>query len=322
MTEQIPTAAPASTTEQAPATPQGLQVGLSTPWDLWALSPEEQRARLGLIADAGIDHVFTADHVSFVDGSGIDGPVHLAAIGGIEPRLGLHLGVFLLALRHPMVAARQIASLAQAAPGRLTVGVGVGGEDRHEIEVCEIDPRTRGRRTDAALPLVRALLEGRTVDGDGEFYAFTGGKIRPVPKPAVPFLVGGRSDAAVHRAGRFGDGWLATWCSARRFSQATAMAEEVGADRNVEWRHGLQLWVGVGQTPAEGRTHVAKTMQNFYKLPFEPFERYTPTGDAERVAEFLAPYVEAGATTLNLTPCGPDRETEVEVMAQVKKLLT
>ncbi|MCY3650091.1 MAG: LLM class flavin-dependent oxidoreductase, partial [Acidimicrobiaceae bacterium] len=102
-------------------------VGVSVPWGLWNLPPDEQRRLLGRIADAGIDHVFTADHVSFRDGSGMDGLVTLAAVGGLEPRLDLLVGVYLLALRHPMVAARQIATLAEAAPGRLTIGVGVGG---------------------------------------------------------------------------------------------------------------------------------------------------------------------------------------------------
>jgi alkanesulfonate monooxygenase SsuD/methylene tetrahydromethanopterin reductase-like flavin-dependent oxidoreductase (luciferase family) len=93
--------------------------------------------------------------------------------------------VYLLALRHPMIAARQIASLAETAPGRLTVGVGVGGEDRHEFEVCEVDPTSRGRRTDVALALVRSLLDGDTVDGDGAFFDFTGGVIRPTPQNSV-----------------------------------------------------------------------------------------------------------------------------------------
>ena len=138
---------------------------------------------LARIADAGVDHLFTADHISFFDGSGLDGLIHLAALSGLEGRLDLHLGVYLLALRHPMVAARQIASLAQAAPGRLTVGVGVGGEDRHEIEVCGVDHGRRGRRTDVALGLVRSLLDGDTVDGDGQFFDFTAGLIRPTPAP-------------------------------------------------------------------------------------------------------------------------------------------
>ena len=297
-------------------------VGVSVPWGLWGLPAGEQRSLMGRIADAGIDHVFTADHVSFRDGSGMDGLITLAALSGLEPRLGIHVGVYLLPLRHPMVAARQIATLAEAAPGRLTVGVGVGGDDRREVEVCDVDPATRGRRTDVALGLVRALLEGRTVDGDGEFFQFRGGLIRPVPDPPVPLVVGGRSDAALGRAGRLGDGWLAAWCSPRRFAEGVARVEAVGAGREVDWRHGLQLWVGVGASAEEGRSHVAETMERFYRMSFEPFERYTPCGSAAEIADFLKPYVDAGATTLNLTPCGPDRTTEIDTVAEVKQLLT
>ena len=296
-------------------------VGVSVPWGLWDLPPGEQRSLMGRIADAGIDHVFTADHVSFRDGGGMDGLITLAALSGLEARLGLHVGVYLLGLRHPMVAARKIATLAEAAPGRLTVGVGAGGDDRHEVEVCDVDPATRGRRTDVALGLVRELLEGRTVDGDGEFFGFRGGRIRPVPDPPVPLVVGGRSDAALDRAGRFGDGWLAAWCSPRRFAEGVARVEAAGAGRGVDWRHGLQLWLGVGASPEEGRIHVAATMERFYGMSFEPFERYTPCGTAAGIAEFLQPYVDGGATTLNLTPCGPDRAAEIDTVAEVKQLL-
>lgn len=310
-----------------PGATRPLQVGISTPWDLPRLDPDQQRQCLAEIADASIDYVFTADHVSFHDGSGIDGVVRLAALGAMEPRLDLHLGVFLLALRHPMVAARQIASLAELAPGRVTIGVGVGGEDRHEFEVCEIDPATRGRRTDVALQLVRRLLAGETVDGDGEFYEFDGGRIRPNPMTPIPFVVGGRSNAALERAGRYSDGWLAAWCSARRFREAVTMVEAIGADREPgdrpeSWRHGLQLWIGVGDDPVDARSHVAARMTDFYKIPFEAFEKYTPMGTADQIAEFLAPYVEAGAQSLSLTPCGVDPQRELETLAEVKQLLS
>ena len=62
-----------------------LQIGLSAPDDLGRFDPDAQRAALAAIADAGIDHVFTADHVGLVDGSGIDGPVRLAALGVLSP---------------------------------------------------------------------------------------------------------------------------------------------------------------------------------------------------------------------------------------------
>ena len=301
-----------------------LTVGLSTPWDLWACSAGDRRARLNAVVEAGVDHLFCADHVSFRGGNGSDAIVEMAAVHGIEPRLGLYIGVLLLSLRHPMIVARQITTLAQVAPGQLTVGVGVGGEDRHEFEVCEVDPATRGRRTDVAIELVRRLLDGETVDGDGTFFNFRHGVIRPTPVPRVRFTAGGRSDAAIRRAGRVADGWLAAWCSPRRFAEgvAAAEAEGVAAGRSgAVWQHGLQVWVGVGDDPVDGRRRVAGAMERFYGIPFEPFERYTPCGTAEQIAEFLAPYVEAGATTLNLTPVGADRDVELAAIAEVKRLL-
>ena len=302
----------------------GPRVGLSTPWDFWDLSAADRGERLASAAEGGLDHVFCADHVSFHGGHGSDGIVQMATIAAIEPRLEVYVGVLLLALRHPVVAARQIVTLAQAAPGRVTIGVGVGGEDRHEFEVCGVDPATRGKRTDVALDIVRRLLDGETVDGDGRFFDFARAEIRPSPSPRVPFVVGGRSDAAVVRAGLLADGWLGTWCSPRRFAEAVGLAESAAAEAGrtgIDWRHGLQVWIGVGETEDDGRTHVAKAMERFYRIPFEPFSRYTPCGTPARIAESLHPYVEAGATTLNLTPVGPDREAELQAAIEIKQLL-
>jgi len=303
----------------------GLRVGINPPWGLFSEPPQGQRALLSSIADSGIDLVFLADHVSFRGGEGTDGIVALAAMSGVEPRLGLSLGVYLLALRHPVVAARQIATLAEAAPGRVTIGVGVGGEDRSEFEVCGVDPATRGRRTDAALQIVRRLLAGESVSWHDEFFDLREARILPTPEPPIPFVVGGRSKAALQRAGRLGDGWLAAWCSARRMAEGIQQVEEAAGDRQApmpdSWSHGIQLWVGVGTDPAEGRRHVARGLNDFYKMPFEPFEPYTPAGTAADIAEFLAPYVEAGARTLHLAAVGESRSAEIETIAEVSRLL-
>lgn len=300
-----------------------LRVGISPPLDIFARDPEARQADLVAMADAGLDHILIADHVSFRGGHGIDGLTYLAALSGLEPRLDLYLGVMLLALRHPMVAARQVTQLALAAPGRLTVGVGVGGEDRHEFEVCGVDPRTRGQRTDAELEIVRALLAGETVAWDDEFFQLDGAEIKPTVEPVVAFTVGGRSDAALDRAGRLGDGWLASWCSARRFAEGVERTETIGAERgrSPDWQHGLQVWVGVGTDYDDGRQYVAEGMESFYRIPFDGFERYTPSGSAAEIAEFLEPYAAGGASVFNLTPCGADRHNEIETIAEVKRLL-
>jgi alkanesulfonate monooxygenase SsuD/methylene tetrahydromethanopterin reductase-like flavin-dependent oxidoreductase (luciferase family) len=249
----------------------------------------------------------------------------MAGLSGAHPTLGLHIGVYLLPLRHPVTVARSLATLAQLAPGRVVFGVGIGGEDRHEVEVCGVDPRSRGRRCDASLEVLRALLAGDTVSHHDEFFDIDECRIVPAPSPAIPVLVGGRSDAAVRRAGRYGDGWLGAWCSARRFAQVADTCDEVATASGrtaVAWRHKYQPWVGLGATREEARDHVATAMRRFYGLPFEAFERYTPYGTPADVAEALAPYVAAGVHEFDMSLCAADTDAAIEMAGEVKRLLT
>jgi alkanesulfonate monooxygenase SsuD/methylene tetrahydromethanopterin reductase-like flavin-dependent oxidoreductase (luciferase family) len=289
-------------------------------------APLEERARLmRAIADAGLDGVIQADHVSFRDGSGVEAIVMMAGLSGLHPTLGLYIGVYLLPLRHPVPVARSVATLAQLAPGRVELGVGIGGEDRHEVEVCGVDPRTRGRRCDDSLDVVRRLLDGEQVTHHGEFFDIDDCLIRPTPEPRVPLLVGGRSDAAIRRAGRLADGWIGVWCSPRRLATAAAMcADEAGAAGrgDVSFRHKMQPWVGLAATREEAREHVATAMERFYGIPFAAFEKYTPYGSAADVAEGLAPYVAAGATGFNASLCGPDPDTVIAMAGDVKRMLS
>ncbi len=304
--------------------PPGVRVGISPPERFFRDGVDERRALMEGIAAAGIDGVLYADHVSFRGGHGMEALVLMAGLSQLEASLGLHVGVYLLPLRNPVTVARSISTLCQLAPGRLVLGVGIGGEDRHEIEVCGIDPRTRGRRCDESLGLLRRLLSGEAVDHDGEFFQVQDCRILPAPSPAVPLLVGGRSDAAVRRAGRSGDGWLATWCSATRFAQAMELCDETAASVGraaPAWRHKLQAWVGLGADRDQARSHVRQAMEAFYRTPFAAFERYTPYGTPHDVAEALAPFLDIGVREFDLTPCAGSSDEAVAGSAEVKRLL-
>jgi alkanesulfonate monooxygenase SsuD/methylene tetrahydromethanopterin reductase-like flavin-dependent oxidoreductase (luciferase family) len=284
----------------------------------------ERRRLLDRAARAGIDHVFVADHVSFHTGLGMDGLVQAAIASALDERLGLYVGVYLLALRHPTPVARQIASLCESAPGRLVLGVGVGGEDRHEIEICGVDPRTRGRRTDESLQVLRALLTGERTSFTGEFFRIEDALIRPPPDPPVPVVVGGRSAAALRRAGRLGDGWLAAWCSPRRFAAALAEIRDHAAAAgrtDVRWRHGLQVWVGLDADRDRARERLAHEMQEMYRIPFAPFERYSPVGPPEAVAAFLADYAAAGCRDFNVMAVAASPEQAVDGVAEIGERL-
>jgi len=276
------------------------------------------------VTDSGLDHVFVADHVSFHTGFGMDGLIQAATLAAMEPTLTVQVGVFLLALRHPMVAARQIATFSESAPGRLVLGVGVGGEDRHEIEVCGVDPTTRGRRTDEALEILRGVLAGRPYSHHGEQFDLDDALILPAPDPAVPIVVGGRSDAALSRAARFGDGWLGAWSTPERYGRAVARVEEEAQrmGRQVEdWRHGLQNWVGVDHDRGRGRDRVAKVMEDVYRIPFDRFERFCPCGTPEQITAELAPYVALGCRDFNIQAIAASTEQSIEAVAAIKELL-
>jgi alkanesulfonate monooxygenase SsuD/methylene tetrahydromethanopterin reductase-like flavin-dependent oxidoreductase (luciferase family) len=284
-----------------------------------------RRALLARVASSGLDHVFVADHVSFYDGLGMDGLVQAATLLASHETLRVQIGVYLLALRHPVPVARQIATLCDSAPGRLVLGVGVGGEDRHEIEICGVDPATRGRRTDEALVALRGLLSGEPFTRRGDFFAFEAARIRPAPDPPVPIVVGGRSDAALRRAARHGDGWLGVWCSPSRYARTLARIDEEAARlgrSGVRWQHGLQVWIGLDDDAPRARARLASAMQSMYRIPFERFEKTSPFGEPKQIAEFLAGYVEAGCTSFNVMAVAPSSERAIDAVAEVKERLS
>jgi alkanesulfonate monooxygenase SsuD/methylene tetrahydromethanopterin reductase-like flavin-dependent oxidoreductase (luciferase family) len=293
------------------------------PFGLIEQGQEATRAFLAKAGEAGIDHVCCGDHVSFA-GTGFDGLVQATALALLHPALPVYIGVYLLPLRHPVLVARQLADIDRLAPGRLVFGVGVGGEDRREVSICGVDPASRGQRMDECLTVVRQLLTGAPVTFHGAFFDLDDAVIAPAPATAIPIVIGGRSDIAIRRAGRLGDGWLGIWNSPRRFADATEMAAQEAARAGRPGppaRHAMQVWCGIADSIQAARACLAPAMQAFYRLPFERFERYCPCGTADDVAEFLAPYAEAGCTEFNLIPQSPDQDQAIAGTAAVRKLL-
>jgi alkanesulfonate monooxygenase SsuD/methylene tetrahydromethanopterin reductase-like flavin-dependent oxidoreductase (luciferase family) len=297
-------------------------VGMFPPMGLLDEGPETMRSFMAGAAAAGVDHVCCGDHVSFITGLGFDGLVQATTFLALHPSLPVHTGVYLLPLRHPVLVARQLSDLHRLAPGRLVFGVGIGGEDRHEVQICGVDPASRGRRMEECLSVLRQLMTGEPVTFSGEFFAIEDALISPPAE--IPVVAGGRSDAAIRRAGRLADGWLGIWNSPARFAAAVTLAADEAArvGRTAPpSRHMMQVWCGLADSRRAARDLLAPAMEGFYQVPFERFERYCPYGTPAEVAEFLAPYAAAGCTEFNLIPQSPDAATASHGVAEVGRLL-
>ncbi len=132
--------------------------------------------------------------------------VAVGALSQVTSRLQFFTSIYVAAMRNPFVVAKAVGTAAALSGGRVALGVGVGW-CREEFELLEQDFGTRGRRTDEALDLMRALWEPGWTEFAGEFYSCERLAMRPEPPGPVPVWVGGLSDVALRRAARH-DGWV------------------------------------------------------------------------------------------------------------------
>ena len=133
----------------------------------------------------------------------------LSFLAGVTGRVRLLSHVAVVGLRHPLVTAKQYATLDHLCGGRLILGVGAG-HVREEFEALGVDFERRGAVLDECLDALRAALGPDEFPvHHGKLYDFEGLGQRPRPtQPRVPLWVGGSSPAAVRRAAVRGDGWL------------------------------------------------------------------------------------------------------------------
>ncbi|MFH9549230.1 TIGR03619 family F420-dependent LLM class oxidoreductase [Streptomyces sp. NPDC051445] len=178
------------------------------PADLVAVARAADRAGFAYVA--ACDHVAIphrlADAMSTVWYDPVATLAHLAAVTG-RVRLLAHVAV--VGLRHPLLTAKQYATLDHLSGGRLILGVGAG-HVREEFEALGVDFERRGAVLDETLDALRAALgPDEFPSHHGKAFDFEGLGQRPRPaQERVPLWVGGSSPAAVRRAALKGDGWL------------------------------------------------------------------------------------------------------------------
>jgi probable F420-dependent oxidoreductase len=266
--------------------------------------------------EAGFESLWAGDHVSFRHPL-LDVTVALAAFAAVTEQITLGAGVLLLPLRPPVLVAREFASLDYLSGGRLVLGVGTGGEHPRDFEAVGVPTRERGARTDESLLALRVLFAGAPASFTGRFFAFDGVTIEPGPvQPGgPPRWVGGRSEAAIRRAGRLGDGWMPIWVSPKRLERGLEEVRQHAAGRDVTGA--VVLPALVGGTNEEVRQHLSRRYGTEFSS--HAVERYCLVGSRDECAARVAEYVAAGAEHVVFHPAvEPARLLEqFELLAEV-----
>ncbi|MGE0877943.1 MAG: TIGR03619 family F420-dependent LLM class oxidoreductase [Acidimicrobiia bacterium] len=176
----------------------GEHICLSTEPDWWR----------GFPGGAALGDAFTADMVPFTPDSDFPDPlVVLAHLASVTTRVRLGVGIYMLALRDPVLVGKTLATLDVISNGRIDLAVGLGWTP-DEYSWTGNDWKVRGRRMNEVITALHVLFEQEHPEFHGEFFDFgpMGFKPKPVQKP-MPIHIGGGAGPAVKRAGKLGNGW-------------------------------------------------------------------------------------------------------------------
>ena len=280
---------------------------------------------------AGFDSFWLDDHIAF-RGNFLESLAALAAAAARTERIILGSLVYLLPLRRPAIAAKAAATVDYlSGGGRFIFGVGVGGEEAREFEVCGVPKTERGARTDEAIEVLRKLWSGEAVSHEGVFFRFSNARQSPPPPSAggPPIWVGGRSEAAQRRAALLADGYAPYLFSPSRYERGVEFirrcAAEAGRaldDPQRTWTPALHLFVNLGEKEGEALDQGARNLTMRYGMDMrKAARRYLLHGSVERCAERIQGFWKAGVRHFIFKVAAPAGEEAEHMLRLAQELL-
>ena len=131
----------------------------------------------------------------------------IPALAAVTERLRFTTFVVKLPIRHPVLVAKSVTSVAVMSDNRFGFGIGTSPWPE-DFQVTGTDWKTRGKRMDEMIEIIRGLAKGGFFEFHGKHYDVPSIKMCPTPTKPVPILIGGHAEAALKRAARLGDGWM------------------------------------------------------------------------------------------------------------------
>jgi probable F420-dependent oxidoreductase len=191
-----------------------MQIGIHLPHAGDQAAPEKIRRAAQRAEEMGLSDVWVSEHIIVPRATFPRSPLFydpvlsLTWAAAVTRRVRLGTSVLVLPMRHPLPLAKELATLQNFSEGRLILGVGVGWLEA-EFAALGVPFDERGRRLDEGIALMRAVWTEDPVTFSGKYIAaeISEMTMRPLPIAPIPIWFGARSEAALRRTVRIGDGW-------------------------------------------------------------------------------------------------------------------
>jgi probable F420-dependent oxidoreductase len=243
----------------------------------------------------------------------------MAALAGRTRRIKFGVNVLSLAMRDAVLVARQCATIDFLSNGRLLPAFGIGSPLGPEWKTLNLDTKTRGRKTDEGLEVIRRLWAEDSVDFEGVHYHLSGASLAPKPvQPDLPMWIGGSSEAAVRRTAKYGTGWQAGPETPAQAAEMVAAIKRAAAEegRSIDDDHyGAGIPFRFGRPDEPG---LAALFDAYRKRTGREPRDYFAIGDAAAIVDRIAEYVDAGVSKFILRPAAKGDD---DVTAQTRRLI-
>lgn len=296
-----------------------IRIGIGTALDASALTPADYWRWVDYCEESGIDSIWHSDQLL---GATLEPMTMLAALAARTRRMKFGTNALVVPFRDPVVVAKVFAAIDFLSEGRLFPVLGVGHEIDPYWAATGTSPKSRGRRSNEAILLIRALLGQDEVSFAGEHYNYHGPGVQPRPKRPLPLWIGGQSKAAVERTAAIGDGWLGSFCAPGQAAEARKGIEAALAThgRVIEGDHyglSLPMLIGAADDPAiaAARERLAQ------RLPPDDRRNLAESfaaGSIDQVIDLLRRFVAAGMSKFVMLPLVA---TPAALMAQTRMLV-
>ncbi|MFY9654759.1 TIGR03854 family LLM class F420-dependent oxidoreductase [Trebonia sp.] len=270
-----------------------VRIGIS----LGAAEPADFAAAVDLLEASRVDSLWLPETVYT---PAVEPFIGIAFALARTTRLKAGSGISVLPGRHPVLVAKQLASLAGLAPGRVLPVFGLQPAAPAERDLFPVPAGQRAAVFDEALTLLRLLLTSPSVTFSGSFFSVDGASVGPLPGKPLDIWLGGTAPAGLRRVGRLADGWLGSLLTPDEAGAAVRVINEAAdaAGREVEPDHfGLSIPVAFGPVPATLAASIVR--------------RRPGTAPADLVADgwagarrMIAAYVEAGLSKFVVRAAG------------------
>ena len=273
-------------------------------------TPEAFADAVDLLEQAGVDSLWLPENVYSPLVEPFTG---MAFALSRTRRLKAGSGVSVLPGRHPVLVAKQLASLAGLAPGRVLPVFGLLPAQPAERVLFPVPDGKRAAVFDESLQLLRLLLTAEKVTYDGEFFTVSDASVGSLPAKPLDIWLGGSAPAGLRRVGRLADGWLGSLLTPEEAGAAVAVIQDAAAEarREVEPDHfGLSLPVvlagdGPGDGPGNEQGIPPALLASIHRRRPDTDPAALVAAGWDGARRMIGQYVEAGLSKFVVRPAGP-----------------